>query len=580
MSLREHAICLARKGLRVFPLQAGGTKPVVKFSTHSTSNVDKVQRWWRTERSARNIGVHTGEGLLVLDVDVQSGGLDSLDSLVQEHGALPDTYKVSTPSGGAHYYFLTEKDVRNSASKIAPGIDIRGHNGYVVGAGSIRVGSSGKPGGEYVVTNDLPIAACPAWLEEASLAPTVQTERLNGGAVDLPLGPIPVGTRNTQLFKEACGLRGRGRHHSEILAYLIERNADAEMPLGEKEIEQVAKQASKYDPNPDAEHLYSGKDSPTKINPQPFDTFSAEELASEALPPINYIVKPILSQGVFLLVGRPKGGKSWLAMEVIAAVAEGTPLWNRFEVEQGDVLYLALEDGKQRLQKRQRFWENLKSARYCLMARRLEEGFLEDVELWAKTVPNPRLVVVDILARISPEKKRDEALYKFEYRIIAALQSLAQRLGICILLVHHERKLKAENVGDMVSGSNGLLGAADGIWSLSSPDHGRTGRLVIIGRDVEGDDFDLSRSAKPSGRWNYVGVHTDVGRQANVSSRIHAFVEENPGSSSKDIQAGVAADGSYIRLKLAELVRDGILTKDDSKPALYSPVEFTVPTTT
>lgn len=118
----------------------------------------------RPPRHKMNVGILTGEasGIFVLDIDPNDNGFESMRQLIAAHGALPATFIVKTGTGGFHYYFqMPDFDMRNSAKKIAPGIDIRANGGMVVAPGSVSYA------GPYVIQVDAPVAAAPEWLLEA-----------------------------------------------------------------------------------------------------------------------------------------------------------------------------------------------------------------------------------------------------------------------------------------------------------------------------------------------------------------------------------------------------------------------------
>lgn len=165
MSLTS-ALELAAQGFRVFPLAEGSNKPpkgFFGFQQQATTEPDKIRAWWK-ENPRYNVGVATGQGVLVVDVDVKSGkkGADSLEAL--EAMGLPlDGYRVKTPSGGVHVFLRTEQPHRQIIDRLdgLPGIDIKCEGNYVVGAGSIRRDFPGTP----YEANGRPMPAAPEWLD-------------------------------------------------------------------------------------------------------------------------------------------------------------------------------------------------------------------------------------------------------------------------------------------------------------------------------------------------------------------------------------------------------------------------------
>lgn len=161
MTLADHAVRYARRGWAVFPLQPGGKAPMTRRGFQdATTDQARVRRWWGREPAA-NIGIATGErsGIAVLDVDDH----DSLEALECEHGDL-DTLWAVTGSGGMHLLFTRPPDgIRNSASRVAPGIDVRGDGGYIVAPPSVH-----PSGSEYRwgVNGPIDPAPMPDWLQE------------------------------------------------------------------------------------------------------------------------------------------------------------------------------------------------------------------------------------------------------------------------------------------------------------------------------------------------------------------------------------------------------------------------------
>jgi hypothetical protein len=141
------ALAYARRGVPVFPCEPKGKAPLTGGGFwDATTDAERARSWW--SRSPRaNVGVPTGRrsGLLVLDVDPDDGGLESLASLERWGGPLPRTARSKTGGGGLHVYFRYPsgpgaEEVRNSASWLGAGLDVRGEGGYVVVPPSATVG--------------------------------------------------------------------------------------------------------------------------------------------------------------------------------------------------------------------------------------------------------------------------------------------------------------------------------------------------------------------------------------------------------------------------------------------------------
>lgn len=217
------------------------------------------------------------------------------------------------------------------------------------------------------------------------------------------------------------------------------------------------------------------------------------ETAYESKPPL---IDGLLYPGTYLLAGAPKLGKSFLVAQLAYHVSTGTPLWN-YPVRKGTVLYLALEDDNQRLQNRiyQMFDMAIADQLYfATHARQLGKGLDEQLERFVREHPDTRLIIIDTLQKIR-EVGGEMYSYASDYDIITRLKSFSDSRGLCLILVHHTRKQKADDVFDMISGTNGLLGAADGALLLQKPKRtANEATLDISGRDQQDQRLHLYRN--------------------------------------------------------------------------------------
>ncbi len=214
----------------------------------------------------------------------------------------------------------------------------------------------------------------------------------------------------------------------------------------------------------------------------------ATELMALEFPEPRWIVPGIVPEGTTILAGKPKMGKSWLALGISVAVAGGGVALGTKKVERGAVLYLALEDNPRRLQSRLKKLlpgdaapEGLELATEWP---RLGDGGLEALEAWLNTHPDARLVVIDTLAKFRTAQT-GKNLYKEDYEAVEPLVELAADHNVAILIVHHLRKLGAEDPLDQVSGSMGLTGGADGALVLNRQRGRADAYLYVTGRDIE-----------------------------------------------------------------------------------------------
>lgn len=200
--------------------ESTGKHPLIRdWQNKATRDLDTIRLWWRNWPHA-NIGIATGRGFFVLDVDPRHGGEDSLADLEAKYDQLPDTLLVATGGGGWHYYFQCPQPVRNSVKSLGAGLDIRGDGGYVVGPGSRHVSGQWY---HFEAFTTFTMAKSPAWLlSEAFLKNRKKTTSLSQSS-DLPQR-VAAGGRNNFLFKEALYHKIRSFSIDRTLFYISALN--------------------------------------------------------------------------------------------------------------------------------------------------------------------------------------------------------------------------------------------------------------------------------------------------------------------------------------------------------------------
>lgn len=260
-SMLSYALGYAARGWPVFPLHsisngrcscgkrlcpnAGKHPRTLSGLKDSTIDGAKIRSWWKRWPTA-NIGIRTGAGLVVLDVDVAKGGDNSLEKLT-ELGDLGDTITVKTGGGGYHWYFATDRPVKCSVSKLAPGIDVRGEGGYVVAPPSNHAS-----GDQYawegfidVHTGEGSLSPCPPWL----LALAIDARSKRSDVDPYRAQAFIASTRNNALTSMAGTIRRRGAGYEAILALLETMNREkCRPPLDSSEVQRIARSVAKYEP--------------------------------------------------------------------------------------------------------------------------------------------------------------------------------------------------------------------------------------------------------------------------------------------------------------------------------------------
>ena len=232
-----------------------------------------------------------------------------------------------------------------------------------------------------------------------------------------------------------------------------------------------------------------------EMNPSFLRTVSMDELYEtvyESRPPL---IDGLLYPGTHLFVGAPKLGKSFFVAQLAYHISKGIPLWD-YPVRKGTVLYLALEDDYSRLQKRLfKMFEtdSAENLKFAISAKQIGNGLDEQLKGFVRDHPDTRLIIIDTLQKVR-EVGGDKFSYASDYDIITQLKRFTDSSGICLLLVHHTRKQQADDKFEMISGTNGLLGAADGIWLLQKEKRtSNDATMSISGRDQQDQCLYLKR---------------------------------------------------------------------------------------
>ena len=225
--------------------------------------------------------------------------------------------------------------------------------------------------------------------------------------------------------------------------------------------------------------------------------YSSEYIMNTPMKPIEYCVDGLISQGLFVLAGAPKVGKSWLALDMCLSIAKGEKVLGK-ETLCGHAVYLSLEDSLIRLQNRlyELTDEPSDNLNFAIMAESISNGLPEQIEYCRKRFDDLKIVVIDTLQKVRNES---ESSYSSDYKELSVLKSLADKLGIAIVLVHHTRKCSDSDPFNMISGSTGLSGCVDGSMVLIESKRGsRKAKLYCVGRDIENQEINV---VFESSRW-------------------------------------------------------------------------------
>lgn len=269
-----------------------------------------------------------------------------------------------------------------------------------------------------------------------------------------------------------------------------------------------------------------------KIDPSYMKTVTMQELYQDIYSKKPPVIEGLLYQGTYLFVGSPKIGKSFFMAQLAYHVSTGTPLWD-YPVKKGTVLYLALEDDYRRLQERMyRMFgtDSTENLYFSVSSKPLGNGLTDQLSGFIREHPDTTLVIIDTLQKIR-EVDSDSYSYAKDYEIINQLKQFSDSWGICLLLVHHTRKQKSSDNFDMISGTNGLLGCADGAFMLYKET--RTSNKAILeisGRDQQDQKIHLVRDEEKL-CWNFEKAETELWKEPPeplLECIANLVTEENP----------------------------------------------------
>lgn len=487
-----------------FPCKPSDKTPLVRWADVATVEDNMLAGWWDTNPAA-NIGIACGKrsGIVVLDVDAGHGGYESLAELQARYGRLPETPVSKTGSGGEHIIFAHPGiEIRNSAGKLGPGLDIRGDGGYIVAPPSLHPNGNRY---EWVVKpSQVTLATMPEWMIEL-----LQEKQV--ASVEVPqTGHVVSGERNNALTKLAGSMRRKGHSEDGIFAALQVFNRERCNPqLPDGEVLQIARSVSRYTPQDEVKIT-----SPLPSAWDVIDKIEAEIIERQKNPAdvwgIHYAWKylSIITGGkqkgeLIILAGEPGVGKSWFAHQDALYTAIGSPTDN---IPSTPVLVWSGEMSRKQVFRR--MFEMLGvPKRHMLTGNMSEEDWQFFHEAKAVIVNSPLYVsdaplelkeVQGLLEREQAEHGIEQVVIDYDWLIKApgsneieqsqnvsrTMKQLCRELNLSLILISSVNKTGmdtlSENVSKSnVSGSGKKLHDADVIYIMTKFNANKNGDLNI-----------------------------------------------------------------------------------------------------
>lgn len=571
--MADHALGYLAQGLSVFPvcspvgkgrcLQHGkcanaGKVPLIKWEAlqDALPTHRDIERWWHANPSA-NIGMATGKlsGRVVLDCDSGEARKQAM------RRGVPGTPAVWTGKpGGCHFHLKHPgRPLQNFARKL-PGLDFRGDGGYV-----LLPPSKHENGAIYRWadnTRSFPLADVPDWLNALfeRREPSVPGEGHEPLDLLKLLNGIPDGQRNDALFRYACKMRGDDvpLKYAELT---ISQGAQlCRPPYTEVDPLEIVRRVYREYP---AGHPSDAEDDAEDDEPaiRPVEIFSVEDLYGMEFKEPRWAIPTIWCEGLTIFAGRPKLGKSWVCLGCGIAIAGGGLAFAKLRVTRGEVLYMALEDGKRRIKARLKsILGTLKppaGLHFAFDWTRFDEGGLEQLSAWLSAHPNCRLVVIDTYKRVRPKEAKGARLYDADYDALAPVAKLAIEKGVAIIVVFHTRKGEASDPLELISGTLGLAGAADAVAVFKRERGQADASLFITGRDIEERDLALKWHVENT-TWELLGDAEEF-RLSKDRQEIVDLLVATPGLRPSEIAEMLDRPRGRVKKMMYDMARDGQL---------------------
>ena len=320
-------------------------------------------------------------------------------------------------------------------------------------------------------------------------------------------------------------------------------------------------------------------------------SISAKELSIMELPKPHIIVKNLISQGFVIIAGQPKLGKSWLALDLCYCICNGYPFLG-FETIKSACFYLALEDSFSRLKERMEklldgkdFPENLHLAIKC---EPLNEGLIDELEQKLKEYPDIKLIVIDTLQKVRGVQGKNQNPYDYDYKEIGKLKDFADKHKICILAIHHLRKMKDHSDPfNNISGTTGITGAADTSIVLYK-DNFKDSNAIFV---TESRDFESIQKTLifDHYKWNVIGDYDGLDKEFEKLSystdpiviTINKLLEETPEgleiSSAELLKTIIKTTGVKPKQKKPNILTKNINEKLQYDLLLYDGIHYEPP---
>ncbi len=538
MSTLKSVKAYLSKNFSVIPIKNRSKKPAIsswKKYQSQKPNDRELRKFWGNG-SENGVAFVTGKisGLIILDAD-------SPESVKFCQENFPDTVTVKT-GRGYHYFFKFKNGIKSQVNIHGLKLDVRAEGAYAIGPPSVHPSGKKYKFVKGKSLDDLPLAQFPKSLLRENPKKNKSLNSLYKAAVE--------GSRNESLTKIAGSLARDKLSQREILDLLLAVNTSYSPSLKKKEVETIA--------NSIFEKHNKG------ISIEELETFPASSLDEKDLVAPSYIIEGVVPEGLTLLCGKAKQGKSLFALDCAVAITTGCRALGLAEAKRGSVLGLFLEDTekslKARLDRILQFKPKPKKLHYRVEGIKFDNKGLANVNCWLDKHPDTRLVIIDTLQKVRPRVTGKSPLYQEDYQALEGLKKIADDRGIGILIIHHLRKTKSEDPLDTVSGTTGLTGCADSILVLTRSRGRADSNLFISGRNIEERELALEFNSQ-SLKWSILGDSQDFNLSDERTQILNLLRKNGKPMPPKKISEKLGKSRESIRYLLAEMFKNDQILK-------------------
>jgi RecA-family ATPase len=296
-----------------------------------------------------------------------------------------------------------------------------------------------------------------------------------------------------------------------------------------------------------------------------FKTFTAQDLFTMDIPKTNWIVDTLLPEGLILLCGKPKVGKSWFILNLAIVVANGGYLFNKFKTTKSKVLYLAMEDTQNRLKERlsllckSNYPDNL---HFVIHSSTVNNGGLLDINSFLDSNPDTKLIIVDTLQKFKGIEKNTKNQYAQDYEIMTKLKTISDKFKIAFVFIHHTRKGGSDDIFDTASGTTGLTGAVDQTIILQKERNKNEIIMSLTGRDVNEQEIAIRFE---DFKWEYLGNADDYKVSKERQEIIDLLKSSKIHLSPKEISDSLNKGYGATRALLIKMFNSNQVNRQDNK---------------